>query len=91
MVFSGIISWTNEREKYLSQWEERVKEALDYGLSVGTLSVVNEELLKVGTDKTIEYLTDLGVSESGFLPFMLNMQNKEKKIQSICTYNDKLV
>lgn len=66
-------------KKYLNEWEKRVKEAVDYGLSVGTLSVVNEEMLKVGANTTIEYLTDLGVSESGFLPFMLNEQNKGKK------------
>lgn len=66
-------------KKYLSEWEMRVKEAVNYGLSIGTLSVVNEEMLKVGANKTIEYLTSLGVSEAGFLPFMLNEQNKGKK------------
>lgn len=66
-------------KKYLTQWEKRVKEAKAYGLKVGTLSVVNEEILKVGAESTIAYLSDLGISEAGFLPFMLNEQNKGKK------------
>ncbi|MCY9860930.1 hypothetical protein OTK49_00045 [Vibrio coralliirubri] len=66
-------------KKYLEQWELRVKEAKEYGLNVGTISVVNEEMLKIGARQTIEYLTELKVSEAGFLPFMLNEQNKGKK------------
>ncbi|MCM0148999.1 SPASM domain-containing protein [Photobacterium galatheae] len=66
-------------KKYLEQWENRVKEATEYGLSVGTLSVINEEMLKFGAKETITYLTNLGICEAGFLPFMLNEQNKGKK------------
>jgi sulfatase maturation enzyme AslB (radical SAM superfamily) len=68
-------------KKYLLQWEQRVRDAKANGLSVGTLSVINEDMLRDGAIKTIDYLTELGIIESGFLPFMLNEQNKGKKYE----------
>ena len=66
-------------KKYLQKWESRIKDAINCGLKVGTISVVNEEMLKVGAKNAINYLVDLGITEAGFLPFMLNEQNKGKK------------
>lgn len=64
---------------YVRKWQNKVKEAIDFGLTVGTISVVNEELIKMGARETVEYLSDLGVGEISFLPFMWNEQNNGDK------------
>lgn len=69
--FDGLMRGKN----YVKKWEAKIKEAKDYGLSIGTISVVNHELLKVGAKETIDYLSNLGVKEISFLPFMWNEQN----------------
>ncbi len=63
---------------YLKKWQEKVIEAKSFGLSIGTISVVNHELLKLGAKDTLDYLSKLGIEEASFLPFMLNEQNSEK-------------
>lgn len=60
---------------YIKKWQEKIKAAKNYGLEVGTISVVNHELLKVGAKDVFEYLTELEVKEVSFLPFMWNEQN----------------
>lgn len=65
--------------KYIRDWELKVREAQFYGLEVTTISVLNSEMLKMGAIKTTEYLNSLGIKDAGFLPFMLNEQNKGKK------------
>lgn len=60
---------------YMRKWERKVKAAVDYGLSVSTISVVNRELLELGPARTLDYLSDLGVKETSWLPFMWNDQN----------------
>lgn len=60
---------------YVRKWEEKIKKAKDFGLEVGTISVVNTELLKSGPKETLDYLISLGIFETSFLPFMLNEQN----------------
>lgn len=69
--FDGLMRGKN----YVKKWEEKIKQAKDYGLSIGTISVVNHELLKVGAKETINYLSNLGIKEISFLPFMWNEQN----------------
>lgn len=69
--FDGLMRGKN----YVKKWEEKIKQAKDYGLSIGTISVVNHELLKVGAKEIINYLSNLGVKEISFLPFMWNEQN----------------
>lgn len=64
---------------YVRKWADKVKKAKAFGLEVGTISVVNNELLQLGPRETLDYLIDLGVSETSFLPFMLNEQNEGKK------------
>lgn len=66
---------------YVRKWEKRVKQAIDFGLSVSTLSVINSSLIETGGRETLDYLTDLGVSDVGFLPFMLNDQNEGAKYE----------
>lgn len=63
---------------YVRKWEEKIRQAKEFGLNIGTISVVNQELLKVGATKTMEYLSDLGIKEVSFLPFMWNEQNDGK-------------
>lgn len=63
---------------YVRKWEEKIKQAKDFGLEVGTISVVNQELLKVGPKETLDYLSDLKIKEISFLPFMWNEQNDGK-------------
>lgn len=80
---------------YVKKWEVRVKEAIDLGLSISTISVVNHELVAEGAEAVIEYLADLKVNEASFLPFMLNEQNKgqkyEKYAPSMNEYSDFMI
>lgn len=63
---------------YMRNWEKKVRAAKEYGLDVGTISVINQELLKDGPRETLDYLADLGIKEASFLPFMWNEQNDGK-------------
>lgn len=60
---------------YVKKWERRVKDARSYGLGISTISVVNSEILEQGPIQTLDYLSDLGVKETSWLPFMWNDQN----------------
>ena len=66
---------------YVKKWEKKVKEAVLKGLSVSTISVVNNELFADGPVEVLRYLSELGVEEASFLPFMLNEQNKGDKYE----------
>lgn len=72
--FDGLMRGKN----YVRKWEEKIKSAINYDLDVGTISVVNQELLKVGPVETLEYLSSLKIKEASFLPFMWNEQNNGK-------------
>ncbi len=63
---------------YVRKWEDKIRQAKDFGLEIGTISVVNQELLKVGAKKTLDYLSELKIKEISFLPFMWNEQNDGK-------------
>jgi len=83
-------------DKYVGRWEEKIRAALSYGLDVGTISVVNNELLQEGAEKVIDYLSDLGIRETGWLPFMWNDQNKatgsyESFAPTMADYNDFMI
>lgn len=60
---------------YVKKWDRRVRESVAAGLEVSTISVVNREILEQGPVKTLDYLSDLGVVETSWLPFMWNDQN----------------
>lgn len=75
--FDGLMRGKN----YVKKWEKRVREAVSRGLSVSTISVVNNEFFKESPVEVLDYLTDLGVDEASFLPFMLNEQNKGEKYE----------
>lgn len=60
---------------YVRNWEKKVRAATAYGLRVSTISVVNAEILAMGPEATLDYLADLGVTETSWLPFMWNEQN----------------
>lgn len=62
---------------YVKKWERRLHDAVNYGLDVSTISVVNKEIIKAGPKTILDYLTEQGVAECSFLPFMLNEQNKK--------------
>ncbi|MBD8089243.1 radical SAM protein [Pseudomonas fluorescens] len=66
---------------YVKKWDKRVRQATADGLRVSTISVVNHELFKDGPVAILDYLTDLGIQEASFLPFMLNEQNKGDKYE----------
>jgi len=61
---------------YVKRWDKRVREALAKGLRVSTISVVNHEMFSDGPEAVMDYLTELGIQEASFLPFMLNEQNR---------------
>jgi len=64
--------------KYLRTWEGKMAEARDRGLDLSTISVVNSRLLQDGPESTLDYLSEMGVVECSFLPFMWNEQNDGK-------------
>lgn len=60
---------------YMKTWDKNVRDAVSYGLKLSTISVVNHELVKDGPVAVLDYLSDLGVTQTSWLPFMLNDQN----------------
>lgn len=74
--------------QYMRDWELKVREAQFNGLTVSTLSVVNSEMLKMGARAVSDYLNNLGITDAGFLPFMLNEQNKGKKYDTFAPTMD---
>lgn len=89
--FDGLMRGGN----YVKRWEARVKEALRRGNSVGTISVVNHEMLHDDPAVLMDYLSDLGVKESSFLPFMLNDANIGEKYKkyapTMSAWNDFMI
>jgi sulfatase maturation enzyme AslB (radical SAM superfamily) len=80
---------------YMKKWDKRVRQAVSEGLAVSTISVVNHELVSDGPKGVLDYLIDLGVVESSFLPFMLNEQNApesyEKFAPPMTAYSDFMI
>lgn len=66
---------------YMKKWDKRVREAVAEDLRVSTISVVNHALFKDGPEAILDYLTELGIQEASFLPFMLNEQNEGDKYE----------
>lgn len=66
---------------YVKRWEKKVKEAISRGLSVSTISVVNNELIKDTPEDILDKLSELGIEEASFLPFMLNEQNQAESYE----------
>jgi sulfatase maturation enzyme AslB (radical SAM superfamily) len=62
-------------KSYVRNWERKVRAAVDSGLRLSTISVVNRELLDAGPEETLDYLAELGIAETSWLPFMWNEQN----------------
>lgn len=60
---------------YIKKWDKMVRKATQRGLSVSTISVVNNELFKFTPKELLDYLIELEIEEASFLPFMLNEQN----------------
>lgn len=60
---------------YVKKWDRKVRDAVAAGLGVSTISVVNREILEQGPAATLDYLADLGIRETSWLPFMWNDQN----------------
>tara|TARA_B100001123_G_scaffold43299_1_gene44473 strand:+ start:3660 stop:4859 length:1200 start_codon:yes stop_codon:yes gene_type:complete len=60
---------------YMKRWDERARAVVASGLRLSTISVVNRELLNQGPEATLDYLADIGVAETSWLPFMWNEQN----------------
>lgn len=67
--------WTMRGAGYVRHWERSVRGARLDGLRVSTISVVNREILEFGPEQVLDYLTDHGVAETSWLPFMWNEQN----------------
>jgi sulfatase maturation enzyme AslB (radical SAM superfamily) len=68
---------------YLKKWEAQMRRAKDLDLTLSTISVINTRILGDGPESTLEYLSDLGVVEASFLPFMWNEQNDGKKYDAL--------
>lgn len=74
---------------YMKKWHDKMTHARSVGLTLSTISVVNERILQEGPVETLEYLSDLGVVEASFLPFMWNEQNDGKKYEKLAPTMDK--
>lgn len=71
---------------YIKQWEKSVRAAHEAGLRIATISVMNKYILEAGPEATLDYLTDLNISESGWLPFMWNEENEFKQVKGESAY-----
>lgn len=60
---------------YLKKWEKKVRLAKDAGLKISTISVVNRSLIEQTPERVFDYLSDLEVEETSWLPFMWNEEN----------------
>jgi sulfatase maturation enzyme AslB (radical SAM superfamily) len=60
---------------YLKKWDRQVRAARADGLSVSTISVVNRALIDATPEATLDYLAELGITETSWLPFMWNLEN----------------
>lgn len=69
-------------------WEKRVEQAIDLGLEVSTMSVVNNELIKNSPKEILDYLCKYKIKEASFLPFMLNEQNQERSYEKFAPRMD---
>lgn len=69
--------------RYIRKWDSRMREARQKGLTLSTISVVNSRILADGPEATLNYLSELGVVEASFLPFMWNEQNDGKKYDTL--------
>ena len=70
--FDGGMRGTN----YKKRWDGTVRDAVSSGLLVSSISVVNQIMIADAAGSTLDYLSDLGLRETRWLPFMLNEQNK---------------
>ena len=62
-------------KNYVKKWQSKVKKATAAGLEVSTISVVNHELIKESPEAILDYLADLKIKETSWLPFMWNEEN----------------
>jgi len=69
--------------RFVRKWDAQMRKARDLGLTLSTISVVNNRILEDGPRGTLDYLSDLGVVEASFLPFMWNEQNDGKKYDAL--------
>lgn len=69
--------------RYIRKWDAQMRSARQRGLTLSTISVVNSRILSDGPEATLDYLSDLGVVEASFLPFMWNEQNDGKKYEAL--------
>lgn len=68
-------------DRYLVQWDKKVRAAIAQGLTISTISVINHKMIEDGPRNVLDYLCDLGIAEASFLPFMLNEQNEGDKYE----------
>lgn len=82
-------------DRYMMQWDKKARQAIDSGLTLSTISVVNHKMVEDGPRNVLDYLCSLGVQEASFLPFMLNEQNKGDKYETYAppmdTYSDFMI
>lgn len=63
---------------YMRRWDEKMRLATQMGITMATISVINSRLLEEGPENVLDYLSELGIVEASFLPFMWNEQNDGK-------------
>ncbi|RMG24709.1 MAG: radical SAM protein [Methanobacteriota archaeon] len=67
--------WTMRGKGYVRNWERKVRAFVDAGIDVSIIAVVNRDIIDFGAESVIDYLTDLRIRETSWLPFMLNDRN----------------
>lgn len=74
---------------YMKKWHSKMLDAASRGLTLSTISVVNERILQESPQEILSYLMELGVVEASFLPFMWNIQNDGKKYDKLAPSMDR--
>lgn len=81
--------------KYVGKWEKNVRRYVEMGFRIASISVVNNDLFHDGARETLDYLSDIGIAEASFLPFMLNQENStgayEKYAPNMKFYSDFMI
>jgi sulfatase maturation enzyme AslB (radical SAM superfamily) len=67
--------WDMRGTGYRAAWEKRAAQVVAEGLRLGTISVVNTTMLEAGPERVLDDLISQGVSETGWLQYLLTESN----------------
>jgi radical SAM protein with 4Fe4S-binding SPASM domain len=68
---------TMRGERYMSSWKKKVIELNENNINVITISVINSHIVNDGAEFTHNLLSELSITQSGWLPFQKNTRNDQ--------------